>query len=66
MLDDSEPGIVLWLSDTAICRMLQHDTEPRYEVRIATRDNGVEIQFFSDTEGASQYAVDQMRSHGSR
>jgi hypothetical protein len=65
MNDDDESGIVLWLSDTAICRLLRHDEQPQYEVRIDANSGGSR-QFFSDDQEASDYAVRQMHLHGER
>jgi hypothetical protein len=62
--DHDETGTVVWVSDTVICRLVKHDTDPCYEVRLETRNQPVRAQFFSHDSDASRYATELLYAHG--
>lgn len=57
--------VVLWKTGTVSCTCLTHSRE-RVEVQLRVMDVIVEREFFSDSEGASRFALDKMHAYNAQ
>jgi hypothetical protein len=55
-------AVVLWRSGGMTCTCRTHSPD-RVEIRLVVGGVVVHSQFFSDTDAASQFAIDKMRAY---
>jgi hypothetical protein len=62
--DDLTAGKELWAIGAVSCRLLSHETSPRFEVRLLTADALIARELFDNEVAAAVYASEQMRIFG--
>ncbi|MGH9141395.1 MAG: hypothetical protein ACRD2I_09665 [Vicinamibacterales bacterium] len=66
MSDDAPAGErreVLWKFGPIVCTSLTREADPIIEVRLYSGDVLISAEFFTESQTASQYAIDKLRSY---